>query len=214
MYDTAHSYVWRGTFIRVTWHIHVCELIHSYVWHDTFICITWHIHMCYVAHAYVWHDTFLCTTRHIHMCELTDSYVYMTHSYVRHDIFICVNWRIHMYDMTHSYMWRGTCIRVTWHHSHTCGMTHMWHGSRAHTMFHRETENSTTWNQNKFSWFRRYAYIHGLGVTHTYMWHDSFISVTWPMCDTTHTLVQFSKEQLRINTYQIRTSRGWVEGEG
>jgi len=46
---TTRSYVWHDSFIRVIWHIHMCETTHPYVWHDSSTHAT--------THSYVWHDS-------------------------------------------------------------------------------------------------------------------------------------------------------------
>jgi len=135
--------------------------------HDSSICVTWLIHTYEITHSYVWHDSFM----YVYMCDknLTQSclqhwhYVMipshcrqqqwrsarndMTHSYVWHDSFVCVTWLIHVY------------IRATWTWlNHTCAI-------------------DTT------SWCPRVAasssgvlpkLIHTSGMTHSYVWHDSF----------------------------------------
>ena len=50
----THSYVWRDSFICVTWLFHMCIMTHSYAWHDSF--------MCGMTHSYVWHHSFICVT--------------------------------------------------------------------------------------------------------------------------------------------------------
>jgi len=92
-------------------------------------------------------------------------------------ILICVTWLIHVRDMTHGYVWydsfvtreaqdcgrsqHGVFICVTWR-IHTCDMTHsyMWH-----------------------VWFKTHQVedcgTSQRGVVCEYLWHDSFISVTW-----------------------------------
>ena len=67
------------SWMRVTWPIHMCDMISSCVWHDSFICVTWLIHMCDMAHSCMWNDSFICVKWLIHMCD-------MTHSYVWHEI--------------------------------------------------------------------------------------------------------------------------------
>ena len=100
-WDLTHMYVRHGTFICVTWLIHMCDMTHSNVWHDPFTCVTWLIHMCDMTHSYVWHDSFTCVTWPIDTCD-------MTHWYLRHDSFVCATWLIHMCAMTHLFMWHGT----------------------------------------------------------------------------------------------------------
>jgi len=37
----THLYVWRGSFLRVTWLLHICDMTPSSLWHDSFIFVTW-----------------------------------------------------------------------------------------------------------------------------------------------------------------------------
>ena len=67
----THLYVWHGTFICVTWHIHMCGMIscamtHSYVWCDLFFDVTWLIYMRDVTHLYIWR---LCPSWVMWMCQ-------------------------------------------------------------------------------------------------------------------------------------------------
>jgi len=60
--DMTHSciYVWRDSFMCVTWLTHMCDLTHWCVWNDSFIRVTWLVHTCDTTHSYVWHDCFIC----------------------------------------------------------------------------------------------------------------------------------------------------------
>jgi len=152
MCDMTHSHVWHDSFTYVTWPIRMCGTTHSYVWHDSSICVTWLIHMCDVAHSHMWHGSFICVTWLIHVCD-------MTHSYVTWLIHMC-DMTLHMCDMTHSYVWHGSFTCVTWL-IHMCDMTHshMWHDSFVCV-----------------AWL-----IHMCDMAHPHVWHDSFICVTWLM---------------------------------
>jgi len=118
----THSCVWHGSFLCLTWLIHVCDMTHSYVWHDSFC---------------VWHDSLICLTWLIHVCDMTHSYVW-THSCVWHDSFICVTWLIHLCDITHPFVWHDSLTRVT--DSFICDMT----PSTSTLMWH-DTFTSMTW---------------------------------------------------------------------
>ena len=139
----------------------LCDVTCSYVWHDSFICTTWRDScMCVTrtACSYVWHDSFICVTWLTHMCD-------MIHSYVWHDSFICVTWLIHMCDVTHSYLWHDSLICVTWlihmceSLNHMCDMTH----SYAHVTRSCEGRDSFCIRD----------------MNHSFVWHDSFMCVTW-----------------------------------
>jgi len=53
-----------------------------YMWRDSFICVTWLIHMCDVTHWCCW-THIICVTWLIHMYKVTHSYIcHVTHSYI------------------------------------------------------------------------------------------------------------------------------------
>jgi len=177
-------YVWHGSFIYVTWRIHmchrrhsnvcyICDIAHSCVWYGSFTCVAWSIHMCAMTHVYVWHDSSIRLIWLIHMCAITDTYVWqnsficvtwlihmcaIAHLYVWQDIFICVTWRIHTCDTTESYVWHDSFIYLTWR-IHVCDIAH-----------------SHAW----------YASLSYLSHAHSHVGHESFGCV---MCDTKHFLV-------------------------
>ena len=130
--DMAHSYVtgfvflWHDEFTRDT------NVTHSYVWRDSFVRVTWLLSMCDMTHSYVWHDSLICVTWLNGMCDMTHSYltwlIHVGHDSLTPDmIHSCVTWLIHVghdslvLDMTHSY---GTWLINTWHDSFMWDMTH------------------------------------------------------------------------------------------
>jgi len=193
------------TFIWLTWRIHVfhtrpqircaiclinmCEMIHSYAltWlthvcvkcsllicvtcqiHTcdmTYSCVTWLMHMCYLTHTTVW---LLLTD---HTCDIFDPYV-------RYLSFSRVTWLIYVCYLTHSSAWQVladyTCdildpyvrcvlfTRVTW-------LIYMCYLRR-----------SSVW---MLPIMRVLWCIHAWDVSHSHVWHDSFI-----FFDKTHTCV-------------------------
>jgi len=72
-----HLHTCHGSFMCVSWHIHVCVIVQTCACHDSSICVTWLIHMCDMTHSYVWHDWFICVTWLIYMCDMT--YLYLCH---------------------------------------------------------------------------------------------------------------------------------------
>ena len=178
MRDMTHSYV------HVTHSSVRHDLIH--LWDmNSFICKTW-------SHSYVRHDV-------IHMWDMTHSYMRhdlihmwdMTHSYVRHDSFICETWLIHMCDMisficetwSYSYVRYDSFICETWSHSYVrYDLIHMW-------------DLTAVWYSHVLTFIcsRLIVFIYCIHilsfdkahatscfeVTHSYVWHDSFICVTW-----------------------------------
>jgi len=125
--------------------------------------------VCTMTHPYVCHDSSICVPWLIHMCA-------MTHSYIWCDSFICVIWLIHMCAMTHSCAWHDSFTCRPWL-IHTCAMTHSYAGKRdcsGHTSHRHALKLSTAEVE--------------CAMTHSYMWHDSLICVTWLiyMCAMSH----------------------------
>ena len=128
------------------------------------------------THVYVWHDTFLCVTWLIHMCAMTCAYVW-------HDACICLTWHIYTCGVTSWYVWHAVCYIlpyncITLHHAATATHVYMLH-------------ITDRWDVCR--------------MTRSYVWHDSFICVTWlmhmcnssicvtwliHMCDMTHAYVR------------------------
>jgi len=187
MCDMTHSCVWHGSFLCVTWLIHICDVTLSYVWRvswpsrvEAFACVTQRI--CATWLILMWHDSFECVTWLILMCD-------MTHSHVWHDLTISVTGLFHICDMPHDYVEAFTCQA-----RNICDMTHsyvtwlilMWHDSFV----------LVTW------------LVVMCDTAHFHAWHDSFISVTWliDMCDMTHSYVCVRESWAQLMTH----SCSWV----
>ena len=177
----TEPYVWRDSFIRVTWHIHMCDVTHAYVWHVFGSTRKWYVrhqvYSCDTTHAYVC----ICVPWLIHVCDVT-------HSYVRHvlrhyskvtcatpGMFVWHNARICMYmcAVTHSCVWRDSFICATYvaapFESDMCDITYICatQGTHMYIYVWRDSFICVTW------------LIHMCHMTHSYAWHDSFICVTW-----------------------------------
>jgi len=158
MCDMTHSYVWRDSFICVTWLILcVFTLLPQLRWHDCFTRVWRDLFICDVTYSHAWRDSFICVTWLIPrvFTPLTqlrwhDSFTYVTWLiHMWRDLFTCVTWLIHMCDMTHLlYLHPNPSTKVIWL-IHMCDVTHSY----------------VTW------------LIHMRDVTHSYVWHDlSFVS--------------------------------------
>jgi len=171
----TRSYVWHDAFGCVPWHVHMCDMTHSdeRVCHDTFICVTWLIRVCDMTHSYVRRvsTSYMCQ-KHTHTNEschtyervmfVTPMHCDVTHSYVWHDAFLSVIWLMSHIWMSHVIHINESCHTYEW------AMLHIWISLL-----------SVTW------------LIYMCDMTHSYVWHDSFICVTWRihMCDMTNSYV-------------------------
>jgi len=115
----------------------------------------------------------------IHMCN-------MTHLYVWHDSFICVAWLIHMCYLTHSYV-RDHSFILSLVYSFVCALCLIRIGFSVGACILNFVISLHTWN-----------------MTHSYVWRDTFICVTWfiRMCGKTHSwLRQNSATELSDRTH-------------
>jgi len=174
MWDMTHRRPW-----QVSWptFAHVCHMTHLHASLDSFTCVTRLIHMRDMTHSHVWHDSFTCVTWLIYMRHLT-------HLHVWHDSFTYVTRLIHMCDMTHSHMWHDSFTCLTWQ-IHMCDLTH-------------RRPLKVSWpTLARWSWLKTMSRLREMrDLTRSYVWHDSFVCVTWlvGMCDLTrwyvwHTLL-------------------------
>ena len=154
--------------------VQVCDMTHSYVWHDSFIWVTCPIHAGDRAESYMWHDS--------------------THTYMWHDVF----------DSAAGYTEVSVLVLVSACERQALG--DVWHDRSQALNKHSQaqvtstsTRRCATWSFNCVIWL-----IHLCDMTHSYVWHDSFICVTCPihaggwficvtwrihMCDMTHSYV-------------------------
>ena len=216
-----------GSFIRVTWLIHMWG-------QDSFICVTWRIHMCDMECWNMWHpplvvvvitslepeicghdslifmtwlihtwyDSFTCVTCvtwSIRMCDLTSLYVW-------HDLFIYVTWRIYMHDVPYSCTWHPAFICVTWHiHTRDITYLYVWNIAFTSTTYLLpvcETTHSYVWHDA----FIRATDAFICVTSPIHVWHDSFIYYVRPpvhICEMTHSYVW------RMHTCDMTQSYVW-----
>jgi len=181
----------------VTWLIHTCDVTHSYMWHDSIICVKWLIHICDMTHSYVWCDSFIYGTRLNRICNMTHCCVgTMSLSSLRPlKMAVCVTWLIRMYDMTHLYQWHDSFMCVTWLiavRAQCLGSIlnllkgqPKWHKIvslcgiyKCDMTYHMP--NMTRWSVGTMCWLSIGPtwLIHMCDVTHSYVWHDSFLYLT------------------------------------
>jgi len=142
--DVTHSYVWRDSFIRVTWLIHTCDVTHfvrvswlipfdvtrSHAWRDSIIClkmalqkrigsgsmsVPWPMRACGVTYLYVWRDWLINVTLLIPIRDM--AHFYKCASLCGNASAACA--------VTYAHVWRDSFMRVT-PLTYTCEVTH-WH---------------------------------------------------------------------------------------
>jgi len=190
--------------------LHVC--------HDSFICVSWLIHMCDMTHPYLWHDIFNQHTVHnVHICDMTRHVTcewVMSHmneschiwtSHVTYMLYItCEASILHMHtqkwcpkkngaNVTNSIIaemprtllsWKwlihiGHVTDVVWHDAHT-EMSRTLLSQRCHELYYHSNDSFILATSQT-----------SCDMTHTHVWHDSHVCVTWRIhtCDMTHTYV-------------------------
>jgi len=94
-----YEWLWRDSFMRMTWLIHMCDTTRSYVGHVSCVRAACLIRAYGMAHSYEWHDLFICVTWLMHVCDMTPVHAW-------HDSSTRVTWHIHRSGMPHSYKWQ------------------------------------------------------------------------------------------------------------
>ena len=158
---------WAMLQLNASCHTHThTHTYHSWYWHDQ-------QQLCpkpslprgsrVPIHSYVWHDSFMCVTWLVHMGDTT-------HSYVWHVCDMTHSYVWHVCDMTHSYVW------------HVCDTTHsyVWHVC--------DTTHSYVWHMCDMT---HTFFTEGLTSTHSCVWNESLICVTWlvHVCNATYSCV-------------------------
>jgi len=114
MCEITHSHVWRDSFIRGTWHIHVCTKASRHWLH--------YIHMCDMTHSYLRHDSSIWDMTRLYETWLIymrhDSFIWLSLALYRAVFrFICMH--IHVYICIYVY----TCTQIAQKcnvYGHTC----------------------------------------------------------------------------------------------
>jgi len=220
-------YLWRDSFICVTWLI-------SYVGHDSssgvfevgsllyrlFLFVTWLIHMCDMTH-------FMCVTWLFEWCLwswLSSLSVFLiwavTHSYVWRDSFhVCdvtlrvVSLKLALLFVGCFYLWRDSFICVTWLISYvgrdsSSGVFEV--GSLLYRLFLFVTWLIHMCDMTHFicgtwlfewclwSWLSSLSVVFICDVTHSYVWHDSF-----HVCDVTLRVVSLKLALLFVGFFNL-----------
>ena len=187
--DTSHD-----LFVCVTHDIFMCDTGIMHVCHDSFVCLRC-IHMCDMTHSFVWHHS-NWWQRRTH--KTAGEWLYhpvcdMTWLTPWHDLLTCltrdilmrVTWIMHACVMTHSYVWHAF-ICVTWLFICVTSLQLM---ATANTQdcrwvilsFHPVCD--MTWltyvcDTTRDIFMRVTWIMHACVMTHSHVWHDSFICVT------------------------------------
>jgi len=203
MCGVTHSYVWLDSFAYVTWLMHMYDAsrqLSKYVYdlrcvsRDGYLFVTWLIRMCAESQVYAWCDSFICVTWPIHIHDVTR----LCATWLTHMNDVTLTWLLSICDMSHSYVCRVSCICVMGL-IHTCDVTHsyVWCDSFICVMWLRSFPNVCIISDLCLTWLfsicdMAHSYecrdSHMCDVTHSDVWRDSSIFVTWliHMCDVTH----------------------------
>jgi len=189
IYETCHTY-------SLVARIYIYIYIHIHVYVYTYICIYIYTYIYIYIYTYrcthIWDMSHILLGSHTHTCQLYHIYRVATHSYV--------TWLIHMWQ--NSFIWDmsqtlllGHLDEFCWHtHMHThkdihmcqnwfCGTCHkhsylatLPNSADTHTCTHTETHtHAYTHTQEssgvEFAWYHCWK--------KEYVWHVSFIHVTW-----------------------------------
>jgi len=156
------------------------------VWHVLFIGVTrrshtWRrIHMYDTTRLYVWYDTFCCCDSH--SCKTKDSYYRTSDSscIVWHESFICVTWLNETCDVTHSYMWYDTfCGSYSHRYKTKDSSCIVWQNWFICVTWLNETCDVTRSRAPTRTSVRQQTPPAMCDMTHSYMWHASFLRVLW-----------------------------------
>ena len=173
-----------------TWLHHACKTTPSCVWCGSFRRVIWLICVCGMTHSCVRRDLCMlkiCAWRRAPLNTPSPVW-HMTPSCVWRDSFVCVTWLLHASDMTHS------CV---WHDSFMCDMTTtctLWRARDTlcvHSTHIHETRRTHDRVMSCACRQIRQEPSSVCDVTHSCVWRDSFMCVTWliHVCDVTHSCV-------------------------
>jgi len=149
MCDVTHSYVWRDSFICVTWLIHMCDVTHWYVWHYSSICVTWLIHMRDMTHWYVWRGSFVSLHTPDYPITKTMIYTYLFKSLQliksSLQLFQYVTWRIRRY-CKYMYLSKAAKFSMIGFPRHTATLCNTLQHTLLHALSHRTRSYRKTYS--------------------------------------------------------------------
>jgi len=176
--DMTHSYVWRGSFICVTWLFYMCDVTRSYVWRDSFICVIWQIHS--FVESWMWHQWMIHVTHNNESCHTQsgcptrcDTYDWVSHvthvnSESCHTQSECPTKKWHMWinELCH------TCEQWVMSHSKRVSykMWHIWLSELCHTceqwvMSHSNWVSYKMWHM----WMNELCHAYDTHMSHIWM---------------------------------------------
>ena len=179
LYIHIYTYVYMTYIHMYIWDIYIYIY---YLWKETYIHMyIWDMHRLYIhIYTYVWHESFIYT--HIYIFECRCEYIF-EHMYIylhKGGVVCCCHLRghrtvymkcIYLYIYIYIYTYIYIYIHIYLHIAENSAAAAADEGDRRNS--------NVTW------------LIHVRDMTHSYMWHDSFMCVTWliHVCDMTHSYV-------------------------
>ena len=170
MNASCHATYIEHTDASLTTRLPCDSLMYDMLWHDSLMYDSYRIYI----NAYIMRDMMhpICVTWLIHMCDMTHTCT--TAAYIIRD-----GWLMHESCHTRLYMRHDSFICVKLIHICMTWRIHMWDVTHSCVTY-------TSCMPLERGWSR-----HICNMTHSYVWHDSFISVPWRIhiYDMTHSYV-------------------------
>ena len=182
----THEWVW--VFSEAT--KNMCDITRLYMRDEWVLWLIWMSRVTHInesCHTYEWVMSHIWTSHVTHMSESCDSYQWVM-SQIWEENFTHMNESWHTYQWVTSHIWMEnvTHMNLSWH-------THGWVLSHIRMSHVAHVNESGVFRQRYCCYCACRKIIHMCDMTHSYVWHDSFICVTWliHMCDMTRSYVWY-----------------------